>query len=153
MFDIKDLDIILFFFWHWFSGKSKIDQPRHFVVGYSLYGFHYRLCGNKNNPTKNDTCRCSFCGKSAGSIDHLEKCTCNALEGRSPYHRYRQVLDTSLHMSNPFLPLINSLNFHWKLHFETIKVRLVYVRWTLEILCVCFNQSFFLCHTNFRFKF
>lgn len=62
-----------------------VDQPRHFVVGYSVHGFHHRMCSNDRYHQRSDDCICRFCHKSAGHINHIDNC--DQLDG-SLYQKY-----------------------------------------------------------------
>ena len=65
-----------------------INQPRHFVVGFSVHGFHWCLCEDRSYHERDEECYCRFCGDSAAEVDHLEKCT--ALYGEL-FDRYKTV--------------------------------------------------------------
>src|SRR5699024_6314850 len=64
------------------------NQPRHFVVGYAVHGFHHRLCSNGRYHQRGLECICRFCKGSAGPLDHLLQCS--ALTS-SLYDRYKTV--------------------------------------------------------------
>ena len=65
---------------------KRPNQPRHFVVGYSVHGFHHRVCANTGYHSREPSCKCKHCGESAAGIDHLNVCC--ALEGKPLYSRY-----------------------------------------------------------------
>jgi hypothetical protein len=69
---------------------KKPLQPRHFVVGYSIHGFHHRYCENQGYHNVTTACICRHCHQVADQIDHLS--SCSAFDGKSLYHRYRSVL-------------------------------------------------------------
>ena len=66
-----------------------IQQSRHFWVGYSAHGFHFRLCTNqKFHMEADERCCCKLCNEPLDRVDHLSMCT--ALNG-TLYERYKRV--------------------------------------------------------------
>src|SRR5699024_8796813 len=59
-----------------FEDKSwkEMNKPRHFVLGYTAHGFHFRLRSNAAFHRPEVGCVCKRCGESASSIDHLQSC-------------------------------------------------------------------------------
>ena len=79
------------------AGPNEIDecwslanQPRHYLVGVAIHGFHHRLCSNDRYHRRGPSCKCRFCQGSAGNLDHLQ--TCIALRDNELYTRYKYVL-------------------------------------------------------------
>ena len=68
-----------------------IQQPRHYFLGYTAHGFHFRLCTDQSfHDDIKSRCRCKFCAMPITEVDHLVRCT--ALSG-SLFERYRAVYE------------------------------------------------------------
>src|SRR5699024_3076633 len=67
-----------------------INQPRHFIVGYTVHGFHWCICQNEAFHERDENCVCKFCKQSAAGPDHLNEC--EELQG-DLYCRYKTVVD------------------------------------------------------------
>ena len=64
-------------------------QPRHYVVGYTVHGFHWCICKNKEYHERKGECVCKECNQSAADADHLARCP--MLQG-DLYGRYKTVV-------------------------------------------------------------
>src|SRR5699024_2834819 len=66
-----------------------VSQPRHFMVGYTVHGFHWCIGEETRYHQRDEECYCRECGQSAGEVDHLEKCS--SLQG-DLFERYKTVV-------------------------------------------------------------
>mgnify|MGYP005803606199 CR=1 FL=1 len=66
-----------------------VNQPRHFMVGYTAHGFHWCLCTDTSYHERSEDCICAECFESADQVDHLEKCS--GLQGPL-YERYKSIV-------------------------------------------------------------
>lgn len=59
----------------WYNSRwMESDQPRHFVVGYAVTGFHQFLCPTKEfHSSDSQGCKCRLCGSNL-SMDHIDSC-------------------------------------------------------------------------------
>ena len=64
------------------------NQPRHFMVGYTVHGFHWCVCEDQSFHQRNEDCICKWCKQSAAGADHLERCA--TLQGEL-FQRYKRV--------------------------------------------------------------
>ena len=49
-------------------------QPRHFQLGYTVHGFHFKICTSPAYHNRAARCICKFCNGSASNVDHLAEC-------------------------------------------------------------------------------
>lgn len=68
-----------------------IRQKRHFPIGYTVHGFHFMLCENRDFHRIEEECICKFCHQGANRIDHLNTCCELTNSHASLYDRYRAV--------------------------------------------------------------
>ena len=49
-------------------------QPRHFLVGYAVYGFHHLICDNKKYHKILVECSCKYCDNPITDYLHFDEC-------------------------------------------------------------------------------